>query len=143
MKTYKYVAVNELGDTTKDTVQANNLNELEKILDSRGLTIISYKEKTGSSFNLFKKRVAIGKISVKDKISLLVQLGQLERAGVSILETMGEIASTTKNKAIRLLIQDVYNSIDSGQSLSQALAKHPRNFDNLFISLIVAGEKNW
>jgi type IV pilus assembly protein PilC len=64
----------------------------------------------------------------------------LIRAGVPLLDTLHDLRDSADNPRFRNVVAEVADSIESGASLSQALAQHPHVFDSVFQSLIAAGE---
>jgi type IV pilus assembly protein PilC len=135
MPSYSYVAINASGDTVKGKVVATNEVELEERLRSLGLDLIRHKSaKTGrGSF--------FAGIRSKDLVMLCVHLEQLDRAGVPLLDSISDLRDSTDSVAMRDLLADVYEQIKGGAVLSQALAKYPKIFDDVFVGLVRAGEE--
>ncbi len=135
MPMYRYKALNENGRTVKGALQGANEMDVESRLAGIGLDLISCKE-------MKAKRVSSStKISQEDLIILCVQLEQLEKAGVPLIEAISDIRDTAESAGMKNLMSDVYESIRSGNMLSAAFGTHPEVFDNVFVGLIAAGEK--
>ena len=96
----------------------------------------SAKEKKESKFSIVS-----GKINRKDVISIFMHLQQLDKAGINILDSVSDLRDSTDSEKIRDLMQEIYDEINSGSMLSQALAKRPKSFDSTFIGLIESGER--
>ena len=135
MPVYDYLALNEKGRKFRGSITAANEVDLEERLSIIGLDLIDGKEKKKA------KSVSVGKISLKELIILCVHIEQLERAGVPILEAVADIRDTAESQSIKTMMAEVYESIHGGDMLSDALAKHPKVFNNIFVSLVKAGEK--
>lgn len=136
MPIYGYSALNEKGRKISGQMTAANEIDLEERLSVIGLDLINSKEaKTG-------RKSAFGKVSVQDLIIFCIHMEQLERAGVPILESIADLRDTSDNIYLKNVIAEIYESVRSGDMLSAALAKHPKIFNSVFISLLQAGEKS-
>ena len=75
-------------------------------------------------------------------IILCLHLEQLTRAGVPIHEALADVRDSTESTKLRDLMSDVLEKVKTGSSLSQSLSNYPRVFNEVFVGLIAAGEKN-
>ena len=78
--------------------------------------------------------------SRKDILNFTNQLAVMIRAGISLQDSLESIAGQADNKKFKLIITDLRNQIESGQSFSQALAEHPEVFSNLYVNMVGAAE---
>lgn len=78
--------------------------------------------------------------SRKDILNFSNQLAVMIRAGISLQDAMDSIASQIEKDKFRVVVVDIKNRIEGGQSFSQALAEHPEVFSNLYINMIAAAE---
>jgi type IV pilus assembly protein PilC len=78
--------------------------------------------------------------SRKDILFFTNQLSVMIRAGISLQEALVLIAEQMENKKFRAVLYDLKERIEGGQSFSQALAEHPKQFSNLYINMIAAAE---
>lgn len=81
------------------------------------------------------------KVKVRDLIQFFVHMEQMQSAGVPLLDALGDIRDTTENGMLRDMMTEIHRDVSDGASLSEAMAKHPKVFHNLYISLIRAGEE--
>ena len=135
MPSYSYSAVNENGRTMKGTILAENEVDLEARLRDLGLDLISYrvvKEKTASF---------LSKVQLKDKIILCLHLEQLDRAGVPLHDALADLRDSTESAKLRDVMTDICESVKGGMLLSEAMAKYPEIFSEVFVGLVHAGEK--
>lgn len=135
MGSYSYIAVSKDGQQIKGNMNANGVSDLQYKLSDIGLELITANESSGGFFN-FKRT-----ISVKDLILLCTHFEQLDKAGVSIIESIEDLIDSASNTVMRNLVQDIYDDVKSGKMLSQAMSNHPETFDEVFVGLIAAGEK--
>lgn len=118
-------------------VSANNEVDLYNQLQAAGLELIdcsALSEKGGSLSFSFDK------IKLRDLIQFLIQMDQMQSAGVPLLDCLADVRDTAENGRMRDMMSDIYRDVMEGASLSEAMAKHPKVFNNLYISLIKAGE---
>ncbi len=137
MEKYKYRALNAKGRPIRGVLGAVNENDLFNQLQSAGLELVSCtplsKKKSKTHF--------MTRVKVRDLIQLFLHLDQMEGAGVAILDSLADIRDTTENTAMRDAISEIYRDVSEGSKLSEAMAKHPKIFHNLYVSLIGAGEE--
>ena len=135
MALYSYKALNEEGKVVKGKISARNEQELEAKLKQSSLDLITAEELKSSGVSFFNKA------SLQDLILICVHLHQLEKAGVPILDSIGDLKEDSDSQTIKNVMMDVHDSLKSGKLLSVAMAEHSKIFDNVFISLVAAGEK--
>ena len=137
MEAFQYKAVDESGRITVGKIDAVNIADLETRLDRMGLDLVNYKDlgPTGP------KITGIG-VSRRDLIMLCFHLEQTSRSGVPILESLEDLRDSTDNPRLREVIAAMIDSIEGGQTLSQAMRNFPAVFDNIFCNLVGAGEQS-
>ncbi|MFT5795736.1 MAG: type IV pilus assembly protein PilC, partial [Ulvibacter sp.] len=96
----------------------------------------SYGEEKNHLSGLF-----VAKIKTRDMITMLLHLEQLDRAGVSIIDSLGDVIKSTTNSSIRNLSRTLHESVKNGALLSEAMAKFPKIFDDVFIGLVSSSEQ--
>lgn len=78
--------------------------------------------------------------SRKDILNFTNQLAVMIRAGISLQEALESVGSQIQKEKFRIVVLDLKDRIEGGQSFSQALAEHPEIFSNLYINMIAAAE---
>jgi len=137
MPFYQYKAIDESGKFISGSLDAGNVSDLELRLEKMDLDLVTYKQKELGA-DLFGRN----KITRRDLINFSFYLEQLTRAGVPILEGLSDLRDGEENPTFRDVISGVIELIEGGNSFSQALAQHPKIFDDVFVSLIKVGEKS-
>lgn len=134
MALYSYKAIDSTGKTAKGLQDAGNLIDLEQRLKRSGLDLINAKEEADT--------LSFGSSRIKrtDLITFFFNLEQLVRAGVPLLECLGDLRDSMEEASFREIIASLVESIESGKKLSQAMAEHPNAFDKITVSLTRAGE---
>ena len=135
MAQYTYSALNERGRTMKGSMVAENEIDLETRLKEVGLDLITYREQA-------KRTTKSARIKLKDMIILCLHLEQLSRAGVPVHEAIADVRDSTDSSKLRDIMTDVLEKVKAGSTLSEALANYPRVFNEIFVGLVAAGEKN-
>lgn len=98
------------------------------------------KKKPQSALQSMRKfRVEFGP-GVKDILNFTNQLAVMVRAGISLQDSLESIAEQNENQKFKVIIIDLKNRIEAGQSFSQALAEHPQVFSDLYINMVGAAE---
>ncbi len=136
MALYSYKAIDSTGKTAKGLQDAANLIDLEQRLKRSGLDLVSAKEE--------EEKASFGSSRIKrpDLITFFFNLEQLVRAGVPLLECLGDLRDTMEEPTFREIIASMVESIVSGKKLSQAMAEHPNAFDKITVALTRAGEES-
>lgn len=136
MPHYRYKVIDENGKYVSGRLAADNPADLATLLREKGFDLVSYKEENRSSSFSF-----LGGIKTKDIISVFVHLEQLERAGVSIVDSISDLRDTSDTSAIKDLMHELHESIKKGNMFSDSLAKRPDIFNPVHVGLIMMGEK--
>jgi len=137
MEKFKYRAKDKDGKTVEGLVEASNINQAAKILRERELLVIALTPK-GESLTTTVKR-GLGRINNQDKVNFTRQLSTMINAGLTITEALS-ILEVQSSPAMGRLISDVEREVEGGGSLADALEKHPKVFDQIYVALIRSGE---
>lgn len=137
MITFEYTAKKSDGTTAKGLVQAETEAAAGKLIIAQGMSPLKISVKEGGSSILTK---ITGRISTKDKILFSRQLSTLINAGLPLTQSLRTVSEQTSNKQFATIINSVIASVEGGVSFSEALSKHPKVFNDVFIALVAAGE---
>jgi type IV pilus assembly protein PilC len=136
-KVYVWEARNNKGVKRSGENRAENLTQMKSILKEQGLSVLKIKEKKENIFTKFK-----GSINSKDISLLTRQLATLIKSGVPLVKAFGILIDSTEKQKLKELLTDIRNEISSGTPFTVALRKHGKYFDDLFCSLVEAGEQS-
>ena len=134
MSLFTYKAMNEGGRVVQGQLDAINLVDLEMRLKRMDLDFINGKEVRQGGL------LRGGKVPKTELINFCFHMEQLTRAGVPILESLTDLRDSIYHPRFREVITSMIESIEGGRTLSQAMTEHPKVFDKVFSSLILAGE---
>lgn len=143
MASFQYKAVTPAGQIINDVLDAPNEQGATREIFKKGYRPISLKKTKGSAAaqgdasggsSMFAK-----KVKAEEIILFVRQLVTLLRAGVPMLTAL-EALGDQSGKAFQAIVKKIYVDVSTGNSLSQALDKHPKVFSKLFVNSVKAGE---
>ena len=137
MAAYNYVAINSEGNKEKGVISADNLENAKRELRNRKLAPLKVSE--NNKYNLFNLLVQ-RKISLKNLVLFTRQLSTLIGGGLPLEKSLKLIGNQSKNGNLKNQVLTLSSRIEEGFSFTEALKEFPQSFDNLYISLISAGE---
>lgn len=140
MPTYVARARDAQGKPKTQKVVANSASEARSSLRNQGLFTLDLKEAEGFSLKGDLDLDFLSKITVKDKAIFSRQFAALVNAGVALVRGLGVLAEQCSNKKLKKALMDINADVQQGSSLSDAMRMHPEAFDNLYVSMIQAGE---
>ena len=137
MPSFQYKAVDKTGSPARGALDAINEVDLELRLRRMGLDLITFREieKSASGFG------AGGKITRRDLITFCFDMEQITRSGIPLMEGIRDLRDSIENPRFREVLATLNEDMEGGRILSQAMSQHPYVFDNVFVSLIRAGEQ--
>ena len=137
MASFVYVARESgSGREIRNSVEAATEQAAIAALLNRNLLVVSIQEKVGK-----KGKTSGGKVSLADLVVFTRQLATMIDAGLAMVQSLQALAEQTTNKVMRDVIKDVCARVESGDSFSEALQKHPKAFSRLYVCMVAAGEK--
>ena len=148
MPQFSFIARTPEGKRKEGVIEASNINKASEKLSNQDLTVVKLTERD-TSFDFmgpFLDRLALKleryktRIPLKTLVFFTRQLSTMFAAGLTIEKSFFFLAQEEKNKKFRNILEDIELNIKRGLQLSDALEKHPGVFNNLYISLVRAGE---
>ncbi len=137
MPSFSYVARDAAsGREVRSAVEASSESNAIAALLNRNMLVISIQEKAGK-----KSKAAGGTVALQDLVIFTRQLATMIDAGLAIVQSLQALGEQTSNKIMRDIIKDVTARVESGDSFSDALQKHPKTFNRLYFCMVAAGEK--
>jgi type IV pilus assembly protein PilC len=133
---YVYSAINAQGLELKGELHAPDLDAAREQLRSRGLLPKSIREGKAAK----RAGGAFKKVQPKSLQVFTRQFATLIEAGVSIVSSLVVLEEQTEDKNLAVVIDEVRSDVESGLVLSKALARHPKVFNRLYVSMVEAGE---
>src|SRR3954451_15445506 len=137
MATYVFKAMDLTGAKATGEVEAESKQNVSDQLKSRGLIVLDISDKHRSkqlNIELFNK------LSATDLAVMTRQLATMVQSGMTILRALYVLEAQTENNKLQEAIVSVRKDVEAGLPLSDALERHPKIFDPLFVSMTRAGE---
>ncbi len=153
MPTYAYEALNAAGKPQEGTVEATSSEEAVQKIKSGGFFPTAVREqkikgdsRTRGGDKVKKKKkgggltLAIGKVKRKNLTLFTRQLSTLQDAGLPLLRSIQILEGQQRPGLLKSILSGVCEDVESGTTLSDSMAKHPRAFDRLYCKMVNAGE---
>jgi len=138
MVMFKYTARDTAtGKKVKGAIAAESAKSVGSIVERQGYTLLDVETDTSADglFGSFGVRV-----KTKDKVIFSRQLSTLIDAGLPLVQSLRSVLEQTKNKSFQSVLTEVITNVEGGKSFADSLKEFPRIFDQVFVSLVSAGE---
>ncbi len=137
MLTYQYTARDPAtGRHVRSEVQADSEQSAAKLIRNEGLTALDIRP--AEQAGLLPHRTA--KVKTRDKVLFSRQLSTLINAGLPLVQALRSVSAQTTSKPLKIIVNQIISDVEAGGTLASSMAKHPRTFNRVYISLIAAGE---
>lgn len=164
MPTYQYEAMDNTGTEVKDTIDAASEAEAQTMIKAKGFYVTKIgekgaakKPKAGTKGGKKEERerpgavkkkggprkkssFSFGGVSATKLCTFTRQLSTLQDAGLPILRSLRILEGQAKPGVLKNSLIGVIEDVESGNTLSEAMAKQPKAFDNLYVNMVKAGE---
>jgi type IV pilus assembly protein PilC len=139
MITFAYQARDASGRIVSGIQDALNEDNAVTSLMSRGLMVLSLQEKSVAS----KTKKKVWTVKETDLVLFTRQLATMIEAGISLIQGLTALydqCDPKRQKSLRQVVSDVTTRVQGGETFHEAIGKHPRVFNRLFVSMVKAGE---
>jgi type IV pilus assembly protein PilC len=141
-ETFKYkVKDNKTGKLVEGSLEAENAQLVVSKLRSMGYTPVEIQQQGGGNLGRELKIPGLSdRVKLKDVAVFSRQFATMINSGLSLLRSLYILAEQTESKPLAEIVGQVRIDVERGSSLSAALAKHPKAFSRLYVSMVRAGE---
>ena len=140
MPIFKYKGKNRIGNIIEGERRARNKKEIIDLLEKEQIQVLQVDRK-GSEFSIpFITGKPKAKVTLRDLTVFNRQLSVMFNAGLPITQGLGILSTQQKNKGFRDALDDIRKDVEGGSNLSNALRKFPNIFNELYTSMVQAGE---
>jgi type IV pilus assembly protein PilC len=123
------------GEMRKGVMDAEDKEAVNQRLKAQNLNPVTVRKKAAAI------RLGFGSpVSPQELVIFIRQFGTMIDAGLPLVQCLDILSSQGDNKAFNAILKDVKNTVEGGATFSDALKKHPKVFDELFVNLVAAGE---
>jgi type IV pilus assembly protein PilC len=140
-ETYQYKVKDRAGKVIEGSLEAENAQLVVGKLREMGYVPIEIQQQGGAGLKTELKIPGLSdRVKLKDVAVFSRQFATMINSGLSLLRALYILAEQTENKALADVVDQVRMDVERGSSLSQALAKHPKVFNRLYVAMVRAGE---
>lgn len=139
-ETFQYKVKDKAGKLVEGSLEAENAQLVVSKLRSMGYVPIEIQQQSGVNVHKELKLPGFDRIKLKDVAVFSRQFATMINSGLSLLRALYILAEQTESKPLAEVVSQVRMDVERGASLSQALAKHPKAFNRLYVSMVRAGE---
>lgn len=140
MKKFSYKAQKSDGSEYDGTLEGEGKADVYAHVGAEGGTVVSIKV-TGGGF-LNKLRGMLGAVKMEEKIVVTRTLAAMLKAGLSLSRALDVLERQSKNPLLKEVLGEINTDVSKGLGFHEALAKHPKIFSKLFVSMVKAGEES-
>ncbi|XZE21620.1 type II secretion system F family protein [Pirellulaceae bacterium SH449] len=145
MPMYQFEAMDRTGQEIRDVIEAPNEEEAQNTIRQMGYFVTKLSLKKGAQAAVAGKKkqkrgFVIGGAKTKHICTFTRQLSILQDAGLPILRSLKILENNQKPGRLKFTLQDVCDDIETGMTLSEAMARGPKVFSRLYVNMIKAGE---
>jgi type IV pilus assembly protein PilC len=150
MAIYQFEAMTNSGEEVKDEVEASSQEDAAIKIRNLGYFPTKIREKSAgkqkkkggaqTKGGKHAKSFSLGRVKGKQLTTFTRQLSTLQDAGLPIVRSIKILESQMKPSTLKNTLIDVAEDIEGGSTLSEAMGKHPRAFDRLYVNMVRAGE---
>src|SRR5436190_1251584 len=126
-------AVDNAGKRVKFDIEAGSSADAITKIKAKGLKPVDVKAKAGTA-------MFMGRVKHKQLTQFTQQLSVLMDAGLPVVRSLKILANQMKPSLLKNQVTEVAEDVETGSSLSEALNKHPKTFDKLYVNMVKAGE---
>ncbi|MBX3018034.1 MAG: type II secretion system F family protein [Bdellovibrionaceae bacterium] len=142
MPVFEYKGLNRAGKNIRGAIDAENSRAARMRLKKDGIFVVDLKDKKKGAEGAGKKKSTISNtsVSIKEMALMTRQLAVLIRANIPLVDALGAVSEQVEVPALAEAVADCKNMVNEGMPLHKSLAKYPKMFDNIFVSMVEAGE---
>ncbi len=133
MATFTYTARAFNGDLRTATIDAPSRDDVIAQLRRQRLSVVKIDQDSA-------KKVGRGAIKTRDVVIFTRQFSTMINAGLPLVQALTILSEQTDNKALAEVTKKVVFDVESGNTVADALSKHPKAFTNLYVNMVAAGE---
>ena len=133
MPAFTYTARTAAGELRTATVEAATAQDVVAQLRRQRMTVVKVDENA-------KPQKKKGSIKMRDIVIFTRQFSTMINAGLPLVQALDILAKQTENKVLAATTRDIVFDVESGHTVADALAKHPKAFSELYVNMVAAGE---
>jgi type IV pilus assembly protein PilC len=134
MPQYTYTARDAKGDLKTATIEAANREDVVQQLRRLRMNVVKVEEQAKA------KQKTGGAIGMRDIVIFTRQFSTMINSGLPLVQALDILSKQSENKALQAVTRQIVFDVESGHTVADALAKHPKAFSDLYVNMVAAGE---
>ncbi len=134
MPTFMYTARDAKGDLKTATIEAANREDVVQQLRRLRMNVVKVEEQSKA------KQKTGGSVSMRDIVIFTRQFSTMINSGLPLVQALDILSKQSENKALQAVTRQIVFDVESGHTVADALAKHPKAFSDLYVNMVAAGE---
>ena len=134
MPTFTYTARDAKGDLKTATIDAANREDVVQQLRRLRMNVVKVEEQSKA------KQKTGGSVSMRDIVIFTRQFSTMINSGLPLVQALDILAKQSENKTLQEVTRAVVFDVESGHTVADALRKHPKAFNDLYVNMVAAGE---
>lgn len=140
MPVFEYRGIDQSGKQVRSTIDADNLRNARSRLKKDGIFVVDLVDKSKSKKAGRKRASSSGGVNVEDRAMMTRQLATLLKANIPLVEALNAVSEQVENQTLAEALSDIKNMVNEGSSLHKGLAKYPKLFTFVYVTMCEAGE---
>jgi type IV pilus assembly protein PilC len=136
MPMYEFTARNTTGQIQKGQLDVASKEDVSAYLRKNRLILVSVREAPKQ----ISLSMGSARVKTRDIVIFTRQFATMINAGLPLVQSLNILAAQTENKTLREVTRAVVYDVESGNTLADALSKHPKAFSGLYVNMVAAGE---
>jgi type IV pilus assembly protein PilC len=134
MPTFTYTARDAKGELKTATINAANREDVVQQLRRLRMNVVKVEEQAKA------KQKTGGAVSMRDIVIFTRQFSTMINSGLPLVQALDILSKQSENKALQAVTRQIVFDVESGHTVADALAKHPKAFSDLYVNMVAAGE---
>ena len=134
MPTFTYTARDAKGELKTATIDAANREDVVQQLRRLRMNVVKVEEQSKA------KQKTGGAVSMRDIVIFTRQFSTMINSGLPLVQALDILSKQSENKALQAVTRQIVFDVESGHTVADALAKHPKAFSDLYVNMVAAGE---
>ena len=140
MPVYEYKGLNRAGKNTKGSIDAESLRAARLKLKKEGIFVVDMVDKTKRLKKQKNRSPSQKGVSVDNLSNMTRQLASIIKANIPLIDALGACSDQMDDPLLKEVLADCKTAVNEGAPFHKTLAKYPKIFDKIFVSMVEAGE---
>jgi general secretion pathway protein F len=140
MPIFEYKGLDRTGKNKKGIIDADNVRIARAKLKKDGIFVTEIKNKKKGASAASKKKLAGGRVNIRDLSMMTRQLATLLKANIPLVDALSAVSEQVENPVLKEAMADAKNSVNEGSQFFKTLEKSPKIFNKIYLSMVEAGE---